>query len=114
MPPMEIDVRVLLRDPSGRPFMGIGLVWLLQGIERHGSISNAARAMELSYPKALRMIADLERGLGQAVVLRHKGGSGRGGAELTPEGQSFLRRYDRLQGEIKDFALQAFAAAFGS
>ena len=109
---MQVDVRIVLRDHEGQSFMGIGLVWLLEGIERHRSISSAAREMELSYPKALRMITNLERGLGHPVVVRHKGGSGRGGAELTPLGREFLRRYDRMQKRIKGFAADTFKKAF--
>ncbi len=110
--PMQVDVRIMLKDDNGKFFMGIGLVWLLQGIERHHSISGAAREMKLSYPKALRMIGNIERGFGRQVVARRKGGNDRGGAELTPLGQDFLRRYDRLQQQIRRFAAGSFKKAF--
>jgi molybdate transport system regulatory protein len=109
---MTIDVRVVLRDQSGQPFMGIGLVWLLEGIQKHRSISRASKEMDLSYPKALRMLKNVERGLGHAVVDRHKGGVERGGAELTPLGRDFLRRYDRMQQRIKHFAVEDFEKTF--
>ena len=109
---MGIDVKITLIDSDGRSFMGIGLVWLLARIDKHHSISRAAREMDLSYPKALRMIQDIERGLGHAVVVRHKGGSERGGAELTPLGRDFLRRYDRMQRHIKRLAAEVFKKTF--
>lgn len=105
---MKIDVRVMLEDEEGQVFMGIGVIWLLKGIEEHRSISQAARDMELSYPKALRMLQNLEAGIRQPAVLRHKGGSQRGGAELTEAGREFLARYDRVQAAIKRFATEQF------
>ena len=105
---MQVDVKVLLKTDRGVPFMGIGLLWLLEGITEHHSVTRAARAMGLSYPKALRMLRTVERGLGRAVVTRRKGGSDRGGAELTPFGRDFVARYDRLQSKIKRFGATAF------
>jgi molybdate transport system regulatory protein len=109
---MHVNVKITVGDREGRFFMGSGLVCLLEGIERHRSIRAAAHEMDLSYPKALRMIKNVEGGLGCPIVLRRKGGSERGGAELTPIGQEFLRRYERVQQRIQRFAENAFQKAF--
>lgn len=109
---MDVFVRVMLKDDEGEPFMGIGVVWLLRGIEKHHSISQAARDMELSYPKALRMIQTLEDTLGMPMVRRYKGGHQRGGAELTSAGHSFVGRYVALLTDIQDYAGEAFARHF--
>lgn len=108
----HIDVKVMLKDREGQAFMGIGVVWLLEGIARHCSIREAARAMELSYPKALRILRNLEAGLGRPIVTRRKGGAERGGSALTAEGRDFLQRYTRLQARIKRFAERAYRQAF--
>jgi molybdate transport system regulatory protein len=105
---MQCDVRIVLQDGAGRRFMGIGPVWLLQRVDKYHSISRAARDMRLSYPKAIRMIKRLEEGLGREVITRWKGGNRRGGAELTPFGRDFIRRYDRMQRSIKRYAASAF------
>jgi molybdate transport repressor ModE-like protein len=110
---MEIDVRIQLLDDEGRPFMGIGLVWLLQGIERLGSVRAAADEMALSYPKACRMIRQLEQGLGQSVVLRTRGGRDGGGAELTEFGRDFVGRYDAMQRQIKRAGQAVYDQVFG-
>ena len=98
---IRCEIKIRLTDASGTPFMGVGLVWLLERIDTLKSISKAAEDMSLSYPKALRMLADLEGALGQAAVLRHKGGSLRGGAELTAAGRILLEEFrsfrDRVQ-----------------
>jgi molybdate transport system regulatory protein len=105
---MEIDVRVMLKDEDGNAFMGIGVIWLLRAIEKHHSISQAAREMELSYPKALRMIRNLENGLHEPAVTRHHGGSLRGGAELTPKAKAFLERFEKLQSDLQQLATQRY------
>lgn len=112
MPSIEIDVRVMLKDEEGEPFMGIGVIWLLTGIEKHHSISQAAREMELSYPKALRMIQTLEDTLQQGMVRRYKGGHLRGGAELTAAGKDFIERYVAMLSEIKKNSAEIFEKRF--
>lgn len=112
MQSIEIDVRVMLKDEDGEPFMGIGVIWLLTGIEKHHSISQAAREMELSYPKALRMIQTLEDTLQRGMVRRYKGGHLRGGAELTAAGKDFVERYVAMLSEIKKNSAEVFERRF--
>lgn len=109
---MECEIRLRLLDDRGRPFMGIGLVWLLDRIGRLCSISAAARDMQLSYPKAMRMIRDLEQGLGRQMVIRHRGGAQRGGAELTEAAVDFVARYQRFQARVKRQVQSEFRKTF--
>jgi molybdate transport system regulatory protein len=110
---MICDVRISLLDDDRKPFMGIGLVWLLERIDQYHSISRAAREMHMSYPKAIRIIKSLESGLQKQIVIRRKGGNTRGGAVLTEFGREFIERYTRMQQQIKGFAVQAFEQEFG-
>lgn len=112
MQSIKIDVRVMLNDEEGEPFMGIGVIWLLKGIEKHHSISQAARGMALSYPKALRMIQTLEDTLQRGMVRRYKGGHLRGGAELTMAGKDFVERYVAMLSEIKKNSAEIFERQF--
>jgi molybdate transport system regulatory protein len=112
MQSIDIDVRVMLKDEEGEPFMGIGVIWLLTGIEKHHSISQAAREMELSYPKALHMIQSLEDTLQMGIVRRYKGGHLRGGAELTAAGKDFIERYLAMLSEIKKNSVEIFEKRF--
>jgi molybdate transport system regulatory protein len=110
---MRCDVKVMLEDETGDRFMGVGLIWLLERVDRYRSISEAARDMHLSYPKALRMIRRLEGTLGREVVERWKGGHRRGGSRLTPFGRAFLDGYERMQERIKRFADATFREELG-
>jgi molybdenum-dependent DNA-binding transcriptional regulator ModE len=45
-------------------------------------------------------------------VIRRKGGNERGGAELTPLGRDFVKRFVRMDNRIQRFALSAFEKDF--
>lgn len=105
---ISCETRIRLLDPEGEPFMGIGTVWLLEGIDRLHSISAAAQEMELSYPKALRMMNSLEAVTGKQFLLRQKGGHSRGGAELTEFARAFLAGYRQLQEQAVESGRQLF------
>jgi molybdate transport system regulatory protein len=101
---MKISVKVIITNDKNKPFMGIGLIWLLQGIDRHKSISRAAKEMNLSYAKAIKMLNWLEKNLGDKVIIRKHGGNERPGAELTPFGEEYIKKYDTFQKKIKKYA----------
>lgn len=87
---------------------------LLEQIERTGSISSAAEAMEVPYRRAWEKIHEMESRLGESLVETEVGGPGGGGARLTPLAQDLMRRFRafaaQLDGEIQD----RFQAAFES
>jgi molybdate transport system regulatory protein len=80
----------------GRGQIGPGKVELLRRVERERSISAAARSMNMSYRRAWLLIDDLNRIFDAPVVETHVGGSGRGGASLTPFGTKLIRRYEEI------------------
>ncbi|MDA8242494.1 MAG: LysR family transcriptional regulator [Elusimicrobia bacterium] len=109
---MHIKVRLGLRDAAGEPFMGIGLVWLLRGVQRSGSLSASAREMGMSYSKAHGLVRKLEAALGCGVLARERGGSGRGGSSLTARGLRFLERFEALDASVKKQAEAIFRRSF--
>jgi molybdate transport repressor ModE-like protein len=106
-------VRVTLADDGGREFFGAGVAELLGRIDRAKSIQGAAREMELSYVKALRILRGAEEGLGVALVERRKGGFERGGAVLTEGARRVLETYARV-GEAAKAAAEAALRAEGA
>ena len=74
--------------------MGPGLAELLHGVERLGSLRQAAAAMEMSYSKAWTHVRRAEKICGAKLTQPAAGGEGGGGSQLTEEGQWLLDTYD--------------------
>ena len=68
-------------EPAGS--LGPGKVALLEAIRRCGSISSAARELDMSYRRAWLLIDDLNQTFRQPVVSAVVGGKKGGGTELT-------------------------------
>ncbi len=87
-----------IRVYHGRVFaFGPGKATLLEHIGRTGSISEAAKAMEMSYMKAWKLVKSMERGFAEPLVRKTRGGSARGGATLSPTGQKALALYREME-----------------
>ena len=103
-------MRLRLLDPCGRPFLGLGGLWLLQAIASHRSIRAGAASMALSYPKALRLLRELEEAVGRPVLIRQRGGRDHGGAQLTPFAVDLVARYRQLLRRVEGYAQQEYSA----
>jgi len=77
--------------------LGPGKADLLEGIRETGSISAAGRRMKMSYKRAWDLLDALNRYFSQPVIHTSKGGSGGGGASLTPWGEEVLALYRRIE-----------------
>jgi molybdate transport system regulatory protein len=73
--------------------MGPGKSELLQAIERTGSISAAAREMDMSYRRAWLLVDTMNQSFRQPLVSTETGGQRGGGAVLTDLGRDVLARY---------------------
>ncbi len=101
----------LVDDEAGR-FFGPGPAELLARVRELGSLSAAAKAMDMSYTKAMRLVRAVEQVLGYAVTTRVIGGERGGSSQLTREGKELLRRYDRWRDVVSASSTEHFAAAF--
>lgn len=93
-PAARISIRL---DLASGARVGPGKIALLEEIARHGSISAAGRALRMSYRRAWELVEDLNRHLGTAVVSASTGGSGGGGARLTPTGEALVAAYRAIE-----------------
>ena len=86
--------------------IGPGKADLLDGIEQTGSIAAAGRRLGMSYKRAWNLVEAMNGDFGAPLVATTRGGSRRGGAELTPLGQKVLGLYRQMEeqaaGAIKD------------
>ncbi len=113
-PPPSHDHALSIRiDLAGGARIGPGKIALLEAIAREGSISAAGRALRMSYRRAWELVEDLNRGLGAPVVSTATGGSGGGGASLTPVGAAVVKHYRAIEAEAAA-AARRHVAAIGS
>jgi molybdate transport system regulatory protein len=77
--------------------LGPGKVELLRHIAETGSISEAARRMEMSYNRAWLLVRTMNRCFKEPLVLAMRGGDQHGGAQLTKCGKEVLALYKRLE-----------------
>ena len=91
----EFRVRCWL-DVGGEKFFGPGRAELLQHIEDTGSISQAAKAMGMSYKKAWAMVDEMNTKATTPFVIAQKGGQLGGGTELTDAGKKIVKAYGKL------------------
>lgn len=109
---MEPRVFSFLIDEDGGRFFGPGPMALLAGVRETGSLSASAKAMGMSYTKAMRILHDAERALGFPLTVRSIGGEKGGSSSLTPEGEDFLHRYEAWRQGVTAAADAGFSAAF--
>ena len=109
---MEPRTFSFLIDGEGRRFFGPGPLALLAGVRTTGSLSASAKAMGMSYTKAMRILHDAERALGFPLTVRSIGGEKGGSSSLTPEGEDFLNRYEAWRQGVAAAANAGFSAAF--
>ncbi len=96
---MRVVYRVWL-DNNGKAF-GEGPYRLLKGVEKLGSLHQAAIEMKMSYRKAWLTLKTCEEKLGFALLDRKAGGTSGGGSHLTAKGQDFIKRYERFRKDVK-------------
>jgi molybdate transport system regulatory protein len=77
--------------------IGPGKIAVLEEIARAGSISAAGRALKMSYRRTWELVEDLNTSLGTQVVETAAGGSGGGGAVLTPAGKAVVTSYRAIE-----------------
>ncbi len=105
---MKVKVRISIVNDNGEPYMGIGLVWLLERIKKFKSIRKAAIDMNMSYAKAHRILEELEENLGKKLLSKKVGGVEGGGATLTSFGEKFLNTYKEFQKKVENCAEEEF------
>ena len=95
----SLNIQIVL-DKSDR--VGPGKIRLLELIAEKGSISEAARTMQMSYRRAWLLIDAINTMYGEPVISTKIGGYGRGGATLTEFGQSVIDDYRHFESECME------------
>jgi len=80
--------------------LGPGKAELLNHIAETGSISKAARRMDMSYNRAWLLVRTMNRCFKQPLVISSRGGDTHGGAQLTEIGKEVLKLYQQLESKF--------------
>jgi molybdate transport system regulatory protein len=92
---MRCRATVKLMNSGDRDALGFGrgIVTLLEGIEKYGSINQATKAMDMAYSKAWKIINKTEEEFGVELISRE----GPHGSQLTEEARKLLTLYHKME-----------------
>lgn len=91
----------LLIETAVGNFLGDKRIRLLEAIDEHGSISQAAKAVPFSYKAAWDAVDAMNNLAPEPLVSRAAGGRHGGGTELTPFGRRLIAFYRALEQEYQ-------------
>ena len=77
--------------------IGPGKIALLEAIGSTGSITAAAKSLDMSYRRAWMLMDELNRSLRVPAVDSAKGGASGGGSALTASGEQLIVLYRRVE-----------------
>ena len=89
--------------------LGPGKIRLLELVGETGSISAAARGMDMSYRRAWLLVDAMNQSFKEPLVSAATGGSHGGGARLTELGIDVLRRYREMETKAAASVAEDFA-----
>lgn len=102
----ETDFKVngsLWLEYEGKRLFGPGPVELLELIEQNGSISQAAKQMNMSYKKAWEIINRLNTNAETPLVITSQGGEHGGGSSISKEARKMIIYYSQLRVRFQQF-----------
>lgn len=91
---IEVDDNVLL---------GEGRVRLLKAIEQTGSLSKAAKSLQMSYKKAWTLTDAVNKSAKKPIIVTSIGGKNGGGAKLTPYGKKIISVFEEINSDCWDY-----------
>ena len=93
----ELRPRLRVVAADGTIVLGPGKADLLDAIARTGSIRAAAGELEMSYMRAWTLVRTMNAAFRSPLVEKERGGTEKGGAQLTERGRSVLALYRRME-----------------
>ena len=113
MPNKELRCQTSVRIYGEEKCFGPGVAELLERVDQLHSLRKATIEMDMAYSKAWKIVKVAETNLGFQLLKSVTGGKGGGGAELTPDGKSFLAAYRRFEEAVRSYADEAFVEIMG-
>ena len=105
MASIRITARVMAK---GEGAFGPGKASLLERIATEGSISKAAKALDMSYSRAWQLVDSMNTHFRKPLVESSTGGKRGGGAVLTRAGEEVLALYRKMEERLSADAASFF------
>ena len=90
-------------ETKGNVLLGEGRVHLLKAIEKTGSLSKAAKSLNLSYKKAWHLLDSVNKSAKKPVTTNSIGGKSGGGTNLTEYGKVLISTFDDINKNCWEF-----------
>jgi molybdate transport system regulatory protein len=90
-------------DGSRGTFLGYGRIVLLERIREYGSITKAAKSMEMSYRHAWELVDSMNQQAENPLVEAAAGGKMGGGTRLTEDGEKAIKLFWKFYNDFQDF-----------
>lgn len=101
-PEKKFRITGMLRiESEDERFFGPGRLQLLENIMATGSISQAAKRMQMSYKKAWDMVNSMNQNTTKPIVSTQTGGEKGGGTIVTEEGKQLISAFKKLHEEFQ-------------
>ncbi|WP_407276584.1 winged helix-turn-helix domain-containing protein [Halothiobacillus sp. DCM-1] len=108
----KIHARLWIIGENRQYYLGVGKVRLMELIDELGSISQAAKVLDMSYKRAWTLIEEVNQLTHHPFVVKEVGGAGGGHATLTDAGRAAIAQYRSLEADLSAF-LKARGAQLG-
>ena len=99
-------------EREGRVALSDWRVALLEGVERTGSLAEAARRFNIPYRTAWYKLREMQTALGFSLLVSHSGGASHGGMHLTEEAKDAVRRFRDVTNGLEGLIASRFTANF--
>jgi len=109
---MRPRLKVWIEGQDGRVMLSEWRVALLEAVERHGSLSAAARELGVPHRTAWQRVREMEERLGTKLVEGSRGGARGGSSHLTDAAHAFIDRYQRLRTGLDEQLQERFLHTF--
>jgi molybdate transport system regulatory protein len=97
---MTIDAKFRLRIKKDSTIaVGPGKISLLEAVIETGSITAAAKKLEMSYRRAWLLIDEMNRCMKKPLIDTASGGKHGGGTTVTSSGLELIKRYRSIERE---------------
>jgi molybdate transport system regulatory protein len=90
-------------DGTDGTFLGYGRVVLLERIREQGSITKAAKSMQMSYRHAWDLVDSMNKQAKRPFVELATGGKGGGGARVTEDGERAIQLFWKFSEDFQRF-----------